>query len=104
MWRQIQSYQDAIGSARCLYCFVENQRVLGIWLTPHFGSNDEGFSRAVAAHVDSLLASGYHLYIAELSEAEWLTAPQRLDGYLEMLQTALHRSFNEDLGKKCNQT
>ncbi len=75
---------------RCVYAFVQQRRVLGIWFAPRFGSADERFGQVVESQVDSLLASGYSLYVAPLSEEEWRTAPERSDYYVAELQRLLH--------------
>jgi hypothetical protein len=89
MWHQVYSYREASGLVRCIYSFVQGRRVLGIWFAPHFGSQDEQFACAVETWIDSLLANGYSLYVASVTEEEWRTAPERAEYHVAELQRLL---------------
>ena len=89
MWHRVYSYREARGLVRCIYSFTQGHRLHGIWFTPHFGSQDDQFSRSVETWIDSLLANGYSLYVASVTEEEWRSAPERAEYYIAELQRLL---------------
>jgi hypothetical protein len=72
-WKNYSDYEEAASAVTCLYVFKKGVKYLYIGKAKRFGGASGRYAHGYRYLVDALLKSGAKLYIAKLSDKQWLS-------------------------------